>query len=127
MFNGGMYGGYPPAQNMMPQFPSRFSGMDAMNAPRYEIIHVNGENGARALQMAANSNVLLLDDNAPIIWFVQTDGAGYKTITPYNITPMQAEAPVDVKGLEARIKILEEMLNGKPDNANAEPSAASVG
>lgn len=33
---------------------------------KYEVIRVNGENGARALQMMPNSSVLLLDDTAPI-------------------------------------------------------------
>ena len=48
-----------------------------------KIVHVNGENGARTFQMLPNSDVLLLDDTAPIVWLAQTDGAGYKTITPY--------------------------------------------
>lgn len=94
-------------------------------APRYEIIHVNGENGARALQMAENSNALLLDDTAPIVWLAQTDGAGYKTVTPYSITPYKPEQPVDVRSLEGRIKRLEEMLNGKHNDA--EPNITEAG
>lgn len=52
---------------------------------KYEIVHVNGKNGADAFQMAPNSNNLLLDDTAPIVWLVQTDGAGYKSLTPFDI------------------------------------------
>lgn len=76
---------------------------------RSEIIHVNGENGARAYQMMPNSSALLLDDNAPIVWLAQTDGAGYKTVTAYKIEPYKPEAATDA--LEARVKRLEELIN----------------
>lgn len=78
---------------------------------RTEIIHVNGVNGVDAFQMAPNSNVLLLDDTAPIVWLVQTDGAGYKTKTPYSITPYQPEPQIDLKVLEQRIAKLEGIFN----------------
>lgn len=84
---------------------------------RQEIIHVNGENGARAYQMPPNSNALLLDDTAPLVWLAQTDGAGYKSVTAYTITPFKPET-IDVKTLESRIQKLEEILNGKSDIAN---------
>lgn len=96
-------------------YPNPFSAYP----PRQEIIRVNGENGARALQMAPNSSAILLDENAPLVWVVVTDGAGYKTVNPYTITPYQPEPPVDVKGLENRLKRLEELLNGQPDNGSA--------
>ena len=86
---------------------------------RMEIVRVNGENGARAFQLPPNSNVLLLDESAPLVWLVQTDGAGYKTATPYSIAPYQAQSPPDYSSLEERIKRLEEMINGrKSDTAN---------
>lgn len=81
------------------------------NMNRYEIIHVNGENGARAFQMSPNSNVILLDDTCARIFLVQTDGAGYKTITPYSISAYEPEPNVDVKSLEERIRKLEEYIN----------------
>lgn len=81
---------------------------------------VSGRPGAEAYQVAANSDVLLLDNTAPIVWLVQTDSAGYKTLTGYNITPLEEKKPEDVyKSLEERIARLEEKLNGKPDTANA--------
>lgn len=103
-----------------------FGGM-GMQQPqqgqKYEIIHVNGEAGARSLQMAPNSNAILMDDTAPLVWLAQTDGAGYKTVTPYSIAPYQPEPPVDVNGLESRVKRLEEMLSGtKSANADAKPA-----
>lgn len=82
------------------------------NVPlRSEVIRVNGENGARAFQMAPNSSTLLLDENAPLVWLAQTDGAGYKTVTPYSITPYQPEPAPDMKTLEDRIKRLEDVIN----------------
>lgn len=91
---------------------------------RSEITKVNGENGARAYQLAPNSSALLLDESAPIVWLVQSDGAGYKTVVPYSITPYQPAPAVDVGNLENRVKRLEDMLNGKSDitgNAGKHP------
>lgn len=84
-----------------------------------QITRVNGRNGADALRLAPNSSVLLMDENDPIVWLKVTDGAGYATVTPYSIAPYQAATPVDVNGLEARVKRLEDKLNGKSDDANA--------
>ena len=76
-------------------------------APRYELMKVNGEAGARQFPISAGS-VLLLDENEPIIWFVQCDGL-CKNVTPYRISPVkQEERP---SNLEERIKRIEEMLN----------------
>ena len=100
-------------------------GMQQQTQPlqKYEIIHVNGEAGAQCLRMAPNSNALLLDDTAPLVWLAQTDGAGYKTVTPYSIAPYQPTPPVDVNGLEDRVKRLEEMLSGtKSHDADAKPA-----
>lgn len=89
---------YPTAQ---PSYPSQ----------RQEIVKVNGRPGAEAYQMPANSSVLLLDETAPVVWLAQTDGAGYKTVMPYDIKPHQAEKPVDVKSLLQRVEKLEAMIN----------------
>lgn len=89
-------------------------------APKYEIVHVNGRNGAEAFQMSPNSNSLLLDDTASIVWLVQTDGAGYKTLTPFDISPHQEVAPPDFKSLEERIIRLEERMNDEPYTSNNE-------
>lgn len=86
-------------------------------ARRTEIIHVNGENGARALQMMPNSQALLLDDTAPIVWLAQTDGAGYKTVTPYTIAPYQPEPEISMKDLDSRLRKLEEVMNNAKSNA----------
>lgn len=41
--------------------------------------------GARAFQMLPNSESLLLDETEPLVWLAVTDGAGYKTVTPFKI------------------------------------------
>lgn len=102
-------------------YVDRYNAMTAQNftgaAQAYggQITRVNGRNGAEAFRMAQNSSALLLDENDPIVWLATTDGAGYKTLTPYTITPYQPAPPVDVNSLENRIKRLEEIVNAKPD------------
>lgn len=90
-------------------------------APKYDVIHVNGQNGAQALQMAPNSSAIVMDDTAPLVWLCQTDGAGYKTVRAFDISPHQDSQPVDVGSLEARIQRLEEIVNDK----SAEPIPAA--
>lgn len=82
--------------------------------PRHEVVKVSGENGARAFQMPANSSALLLDESGVIVWLVTTDGAGYKTVAPFDITPHEAAPAPNYSDLETRITRLEEMMK----NAN---------
>lgn len=86
----------------------------APSAAKQEVVKVNGKNGANAFQLAPDSSALLLDTSAPIVWLAQTDGAGYKTLTAYDITPHQEKTEVDIyKALEDRIAKLEETVNAK--------------
>ena len=84
-------------------------------APERHVVKVNGIEGANAFNMPPNSDDILLDQNNPLIYFVQTDGAGYKTVTPYDISIHKQVNPEDqFKSLEDRIAKLEEaMANGK--------------
>lgn len=108
MYNFGNPYGYQ--QTQMPQMQ-----------PRQEVVRVNGENGARAFMLPPSSNALLLDETSPVVFFVQTDGGGYKTITPYRLEPVKAEAPADaVKALEQRIKRIEDMMNESDYRPDAE-------
>ena len=105
-------------QPMMPQMQQRQDWqqrMQARNAPRCEIIQVNGENGAKAFVMAPNSSALLMDTTAPIVWLCQSDGAGYHTQTPFSISPYQPDPPVDVRSLVERIARLEAKVNEQSD------------
>lgn len=106
--------GYPVYPYQMPVgTPTRPS-----RPQRYEIIHVTGRGGVDALQMAPDSQVLLLDDTAPLVWLCKTDGAGYKTATPFVIAAYEESKPVNLSEINERLARLEEMLSEKP---NAEP------
>ena len=87
--------------------------------PTSQVVKVNGENGARAYTMGANSSALLLDESGLMVWLVVSDGAGYKTVTPYDITPHQVAPAPDFVSLESRIKRLEEMINASTDTPAA--------
>lgn len=81
------------------------------NYNNQQIVKVHGRNGADSYQMPPNSSALLLDENNPIIYLAQSDGAGYKTITAYDINPHKEVEPIDMQNLEQRIARLEERLN----------------
>ena len=93
--------------------------------PTYEVIKVNGKPGVDAFQMGPNSSVLLLDETANIVWLAQTDGAGYKTATPFDIVPHQEAPQVDINAIDSRIQSIEAELKemrdryAKLDSANA--------
>ena len=100
--NGISWGNNNPYNFQMPQL--------TMPAPHYEVTRVKGEPGADMFQMGPNSSALLLDETAPIVWFVQTDGAGYKTKTPYDINLHVDEPKPDVKSLEDRLASIDARL-----------------
>ena len=110
--------GYNPYSGYAPASPQ--NGAGAMQGFAGQITRVNGRNGAEAFRLAPNSSILLMDENDPIVWLKQTDGAGYATVTPYTVAPYPAAAPVDVNSLENRVKRVEEILNAKSDDANAD-------
>ena len=75
-----------------------------------QVVKVNGRNGAEAFRMSANSSALLLDESAPMVWLATTDGAGYKSLTAYDISPHKDVPVPDMKSLEERITKIEEAL-----------------
>ena len=109
-----------PQNNYFPQQPYFPQPSPGYQSPKKtEIIHVNGQNGAQAFQMMPNSQALLLDDTAPIIWLAQTDGAGYKTVTPYTITPYQPEPEISLKDIDSRLRKIEEEISHAKPNATS--------
>ena len=90
-----------------------------LTPPPTRIVRVSGRPGAEAFQMAPNSEALLLDETAAIVWLKITDGAGYPRLIPYDITPHEEEQ-IDYKSFDERLKRLEEYINGKPDAATHE-------
>lgn len=75
------------------------------------------------MNLAPNSSALLLDINDPIVWFVSTDGAGYKTCLPYLISPYKAAKESSVEDLITKIntrldRIEERMRIGESNNVD---------
>lgn len=102
-----MNGFYNPTQN---PYVQQYQAMmqQSQSAPVKQITEVSGENGARSLSLGPNSSDIVLDECGTIVWFVRTDGAGYKTVAPFDIMPHQAAPVPDYAALDARIKKLEE-------------------
>ena len=96
------------------------------------VIKVHGKEGATAYSLPPNSSILLLDDgDQPIIWFKQTDGAGYPTVTGYSFTPLKLDpAPkdADYSVLRASVDELSNRLTKleKELGVNAEPNSRAV-
>jgi hypothetical protein len=90
-----------------------------------QVVRVNGENGARSYQIGANSSALLLDESGLIVWLITSDGAGYKTVSAYDITPHQVAPAPDYGTLEQRIARLEEAVNGTTDSSATRRRAKS--
>lgn len=99
-------------------YQTPYSYANPYPTPMTQIIKVHGRNGADTYHMMPNSSVLLLDETEPIVYLAQTDGAGYKTITAYDIQLHQELPPVDTRSLEQRIAKIEEMLNNEPHYTN---------
>ena len=79
-------------------------------APEKHVDRVHGEAGVDQYAMAPNSDVILLDETAPMIWFVQTDAAGYKTKYPYDINPHEKKEEPKISDFDAKINALDERL-----------------
>jgi len=99
-----------------------YQGM-AASVPQTQVTRVNGEGGANAFNMGPNSSALLLDVSGTMIWAVTTDGAGYKTVVPYDIVPHKSPETVTFESLENRIKRLEEMINDRHIEADQRSSS----
>lgn len=99
-----------------PAYANQFSNLHSMN--QNQIIKVNGRGGAEAYQMPPNSQTLLLDETQPLLWLKQTDGAGYPSLTAYDIKPHEESQIPDIRNLEQRIKKLEEGMAYESNNSS---------
>ena len=113
------YGQQLPGQYMQPGIQQQPAQL-----PQRQVDRVNGENGARAFALGPYSSAMLLDESGTIVWMVTTDGAGYKTIAPYDILPHKTEPAPDFSDLESRVKKLEEMMGGRRNGNTGNPAAA---
>ena len=107
---------YPYDSNLQDQLAKLLVGNTLMQQQTpIHTVKVNGRGGAESYNMPPNSDTVLLDQNSPLIWFIQTDGAGYKTITAYDISLHEEVKPEDkFSEIEKRLtRIEEELKNGK--------------
>lgn len=109
--------GFMQQQYQMPQIQQP--------AAQQQVVRVNGENGARSYQIGPNSSAILLDESGLMVWLVTSDGAGYKTVSPYDIAPHQSAPAPDFGTLEERIKRLEEIVNGNSGDTSADSKKQS--
>ena len=91
--------------------------------PPVQVVKVNGENGAKAYSIGANSSALLLDESGLMVWLVTSDGAGYKTVSAYDITPHQATPAPDIGSFENRLQTVEKKLEEMISNGNTRNTA----
>ena len=107
-----------PFLNTYGMYPQQYQQI-APTQPPQQVVRVNGENGARTYQIGANSSALLLDESGTMVWLVTSDGAGYKTVSAYDIVPHQTVPTPDFSTLEERISKLEVIVNGKHTDATS--------
>ena len=88
---------------------------------------VNGREGALNFNLPPNSDCIALDlTDKSIIWVIQTDAGGYRTVTPFDTNPHKEQKQDDVlKSMNDRITKLEEAVsNGKySGNNNSKPKS----
>ena len=99
-----------------PAYANQFNNLHQMS--QNQIIKVNGRGGADAYQMPPNSQVLLLDETQPLLWLKQTDGAGYPSLTAYDIKPHAESQIPDVRDLEQRITKIEEAIKYESNSSS---------
>ena len=115
-----MYNGFsnPYMPGTYTQFGQNFNAVQNQ-VPPVQVVRVNGRNGAEAYSIGPNSSALLLDEGGTLVWLITTDGAGYKTISAYDITPHQTAPAPDFGSLETRIAKLEAIVNDTANSATA--------
>lgn len=101
-----------PYNPQMPLYGQQnyYNNFQQQQQPHYEIIKVNGKPGVDAFRMGPNSSIILVDETTNLVWFVRTDGAGYKEATPFTITHYVEQPPVDLNVLMAKVQNLENMV-----------------
>lgn len=125
-----MYNNYSNFLNNPYTNPYTLGSVSGINSPyqtqRQEIPKVNGMEGANAFPLPANSSILLLDINNPVVYLKQSDGGGFCSVTPYSITLMEQQnqnTSTDTTELERRITRLEVLYES--NSLNVEQLAKS--
>lgn len=97
-------------------FTQYFMQSLGVQRPQTKVIQVKGKEGANMIEMAPNSELLVMDETDPIIWYIKTDDVGMKDITGLDITIHEDEEKKVMSSLEERIARLERMMKARePD------------
>lgn len=114
---------------MINDLKSQLSGSTNTPASREEHTEkVSGYNGALNIDLAPNSDRLVLDQNDPVVWFIFTDALGHKTVKGFDITEHKVVTQEDLlKSIDQRLTNLEEAFrNVKSNNAvNTKPAKSN--
>ena len=121
MFNGI----YSPYGQSYGQTTNPFNMTNNFSLSQQQVVTVKGEGGARAYQLGANSSALLLDENGLLAWLVTTDGAGYKSVYPYDITPHQEAPAPDYNELNTRMTKIEHELEALINELTGNPTTTT--
>lgn len=89
--------------------------------PPQQALRANGKASIDALQMSANSEVLIMDTTAPIIWQCVSDSLGKVTATPWDISLHKDTPPTD--SLEQRVSRIESIIYSMKEKEDAKPNA----
>ena len=99
----GFYGMNPYLQNMVG---------NRMPVQSVHVEQVDGEQGAREIQMPPNSEKLVLDMSGEMIWLIKTDNYGMKSlVAPYDISPHKTQQATQFDAFDARLAKLEAILS----------------
>ena len=109
--------GFNPFNPYVQYIPQQYQQQSQLQPT--QVVRVNGENGAKSYQLGANSSALLLDESGLMVWLITSDGAGYKTVSAYDIKPHEVVPAPDYGSLESRIEKLEMIVNGNTRNPSA--------
>lgn len=113
--------GYPGMSNIQDNSYSNNYSI----GPKQQVVKVSGKQGVEMYRIGPNSSALLLDESGQLVWLVTTDGAGYKSIYPYDISPHVDPPDPHISELEQRMARMEELLNGIAVNFAATKSATN--
>lgn len=94
--------------------------------PIYRADPIHGENAAWQYPMGPGSEIWLPDAEQDIIWWIQVDNNGNRSVKSFDIKPHEEPEPVDMNSILERLTILEEKVNAKQNKSNAKRTSAVV-
>lgn len=90
--------------------------------PQQQVITVAGAESLAQIQLAPNSSMLVMDQGAPVVYLVQSDGVGKATATAYDISPHKDKTQIKQESMDARLAAVEAAIKRLEGKAN-EPDA----